>query len=80
MDHAAYHVIYVDNRTHDDLDGKRIHKSQLEPYYQAKLRSQESWKERSSDVAELVLRQIEEVRSNIRVILSTFNEGTFAST
>ena len=31
MDHAAYHILYVDNRANDDLDGKYIHKTRFVP-------------------------------------------------
>ena len=76
MDHAAYHVVYVDNRANHDLDGKYIHKSRLRPQDATKASRPDLREDRTSEYFELILRQIEEVRNNIRSILSTFNGGT----
>lgn len=75
MDPAAHHVVYVDNRLDDDLDGKYIHKSRLGPHDGTRL-NQHSTDLRNSDQFELLLRQGEEVRHNIKSILSAFSGGT----
>lgn len=77
MDHAAYHVVYVDNRANDDLDGKYIHSSRLRPQDAAKASKQDLWEDRNSEYLEQILRQIEEVRNNIKSILSIYDGGTF---
>lgn len=77
MDHAAYHVLYVDNRANDDLDGKYIHKSRLGSQDGPKAGRPDLWEERNSEYFELILRQIEEIRNNIKSILSMYNGGTF---
>lgn len=77
MDHAAYHVVYVDNRANDDLDGKYIHKSRLRPQDAAKASKQDLWEDRNSEYLEQILRQVEEVRNNIKSILSIYDGGTF---
>lgn len=76
MDHAAYHVVYVDNRANNDLDGKYIHKSRPRPQDVAKAGRQDSWDDRNSEYLEQILCQIEEVRNNIKSILSIYNGGT----
>lgn len=76
MDPAAYHVVYVDNRLDDDLDGKHIHKSRLGPHDGTRLGHVDSWELRNSEHYELISRQAEEVRHNIKSILLAFSGGT----
>lgn len=68
MDHAAYHIVYVDNRA-NDLDGKYI------PLDGADRGNKEAWDSRSSEYVEMIPPQVEEVRSNILSILSHFDRG-----
>lgn len=76
MDPAAYHVVYVDNRLGDDLDGKHIHKSRLGPHDGTRVGHVDSWEYRNSEHDELINRQTEEVRHNIKSILLAFSGGT----
>jgi hypothetical protein len=76
MDPAAYHVVYVDNRLDDDLDGKYLHKSRLGPHDGTRLDQLDSSELRNSDQFDLIIRQGEEVRHNIKSILSAFSGGT----
>lgn len=77
MDHAAYHVVYVDNRANNDLDGRYIQKPRPEYSDGSELGKNDTWEFRGSDYIELILTQIEEVRDNIKCILSNFNGGMF---
>ncbi len=79
MDHAAYHVVYVDNRANNDLDGKYLQRRRPGSPDGSELGRKESWEYRGSEYVELILMQIEEVRDNIKSILSNFNGGTFVS-
>lgn len=76
MDPAAYHVVYVDNRLGGDLDGKHIHKSRLRPHDGTRTSHVDSWELRNSEHDDLINRQTEEVRHNIRSILLAFSGGT----
>lgn len=76
MDHAAYQVVYVDNRANGDLDGKYVHKSGFGHQDDGKASGQDMWEGPNSEYLEIILRQAEEVRNNIQSILSTFNGGT----
>lgn len=76
MDPAAYHVVYVDNRLDDDLDGKHIHKSRLGPHDGMRVNHVDSWDLQNSEYYELITRQADEVRHNIISILLAFSGGT----
>jgi hypothetical protein len=76
MDPAAYHVVYVDNRLDDDLDGKHIHKVHLGPHDSTMVNQIDPWELRTSEDYELIMRQDDEVRHNIKSILLTFSGGT----
>lgn len=75
MDHAAYHILYVDNRANDDLDGKYIHKTKFGPLDGADRGNKDSRGSRSLEYVEMILPQVEEVRNNISSILSHFEGG-----
>lgn len=79
MDHAAYHVVYVDNRANNDLDGRYIQKPWPEYSDGRELGKNDTWEFPSSEYVELLLTQIQEVRDNIKCILSNFNGGMFHS-
>ena len=73
MDHAAYHVVYVDKRVSRDLDGKHLQK--IGPA-DVKLRRQGSYVDRKPDCFDIILPETEEVRNNLKSVLTTFNGGT----
>lgn len=75
MDHAAYHIVYVDNRANDDLDGKYIRKTRFGLLDGPDWGNKELWDSRSSEYVEMILPQVEEVRNNISSILSHFEGG-----
>lgn len=75
MDHAAYHIVYVDNRANGDLDGKYLHKARFGPLDGADLGNKDRGDSRSSEYVEMILPQVEEVRNNISSILSHFDGG-----
>lgn len=77
MDHAAYHVVYVDNRANNVLNGRYIQKPRSGPSDGSELGKNEAWDFRGLEYVELILTQIEEVRDNIKCILSNFNGGMF---
>lgn len=77
MDHAAYHVVYVDNRANNYLDGRYIQKPRPWSSDGSEVGKNETWEFRGSEYVELILTQIEEVRDNIKCILSNFNGGMF---
>lgn len=74
MDYAASHVVYVDTRASRDLDGKFIPNPSPEPLGTANVRREGASKDRSSD---FLLREIEDVRTNVRTILSVFDGGMY---
>lgn len=75
MDHAAYHIVYVDNRANDDLDGKYIHKTRFGAFDGANRENKDLWDSRSPEYVEMILPQVDEVRNNITSILSHFDGG-----
>lgn len=72
MDHAAYHVIYVDKRVSQDLDGKHLQKSGPDV---SKIRKRGSWVDRKPDCFDIILTEDAEVRNNLKSILATFDGG-----
>lgn len=75
MDYADYHVVYVDNRVSRDLDGKLVQKSQSRRSDGGNNYSEDSWEDRNPECLKAILGEIEEVRSNLKIILSVFNGG-----
>ena len=76
MDYAEYHIVYVDNRVSRDLDGKLIQKSESSRLEGANRHSDHSWEEQNPESLKAILGEAEEVRSNLKSILSVFNGGT----
>lgn len=76
MDYAEYHIVYVDNRVSQDLDGKLVQKSESSRLDGAKNSSEHLWEDRKSECLKAILGEIEEVRSNLKNLLSVFNGGT----
>ncbi len=74
MDHAAYHVVYVDKRVSRDLDGKHLQKNGPDV---VKLRKQGSWVDRMPDCLDIIVTEDVEVRNNLKSILTTFDGGMF---
>lgn len=77
MEHADYHVVYVDNRISRDLDGRLIQKAVSNRSDGAGSWNEGSWEDRNPDYLKSVLGEIEEVRSNLKSLLSVFNRGMF---
>ena len=79
MDYAEYHIVYVDNRVSRDLDGKLIQKSESSRSDGANNDGEKLWEDRNPECLKAILGEIEEVRSNLKSLLSVFNGGTFLS-
>ena len=77
MDHAAYHVVYVDTRMSSDLDGKHIKKVARVPEETPRKDHDEPWEEHNPECVKAIIAEIEEVRSNLKHLLSEFDGGTF---
>ena len=73
MEYADYHVVYVDNRVSQDLDGRLLQTS--EPN-QSNIRKGEKWEEQNSALVTTIGGESAEVRNNLRSLLSVFNAGT----
>lgn len=76
MDYAEYHIVYVDNRLSRDLDGKVVQKSESIRSDGAKTYGEHMWEDRNPECFKAILGEIEEVRSNLKSLLSVFNGGT----
>lgn len=76
MEHADYHIIYVDNRLSRELDGKLIQYSSQKRSQDVGFRKGSSSGDRNSVCLETILGEIEEVRCNLQILLSIFNGGT----
>ena len=77
MEYADYHIIYVDNRMSQNLDGKLIQKSSTISRLGASQSDAEPSDDKSTEYLSSILGEIEEVRSNLRNLLSVFNGGMF---
>lgn len=77
MDYAEYHIVYVDNRVSRDLDGKLVQKSETSRSDRADSFGEHSWEDQNPECLKAILGEIEEVRSNLKSLLSVFNGGTF---
>lgn len=76
MDYADYHVVYVDNRVSRDLDGKLVQNSESSRSDGEKHYGEDSWEDQNPECLKAILGEIEEVRSNLKSLLSVFNGGT----
>lgn len=75
MEHADYHIIYVDNRVSRELDGKLLQYSSQKRSQDVGFRKGPSFGDRKSECLESILGEIEEVRCNLQSLLSIFNGG-----
>lgn len=75
MEYADYHVVYVDNRVSQDLDGKLIQNFSPDHSQNENVGKDSPWDDRIPECLESILGEIEEVRSNLRSLLSVFNGG-----
>ena len=73
MEYADYHVVYVDNRVSQDLDGRLLQNS--EPN-QSNIGKVETWEEQNPTLVNIIGGESAEVHSNIKSLLSVFNGGT----
>lgn len=72
MEYADYHVVYVDNRVSQDLDGRLLQNSDPN---QLNIRKGETWDQQNPALATTIGGEFAEVRSNLRSLLSVFNGG-----
>ena len=75
MDHAQYHIVYVDARVSRNLDGKLVQRMDPSRSDGANNYSGHTWEERNPECLKAILGEIEEVRSNLKSLLSVFNGG-----
>lgn len=75
MDHAAYHVIYVDTRASRDLDGKHIQNFNNGPSTAIDARQAQPLEECDPECLKILLGEIEAVRTNLKRLLAHFNRG-----
>ena len=75
MEYADYHVVYVDNRVSSALDGKLIQSSSSYSSQRASNQTEDTWDQSKSECLKSILGEIEEVRSNLRSLLSVFHGG-----
>lgn len=73
MDYAEYHIVYVDNRLSRDLDGKVVQKSESIRSDGANTYGEHMWEDRNPECLKAILGEVEEVRSNLKSLLSVFN-------
>ncbi|KAG8526913.1 uncharacterized protein KY384_008342 [Bacidia gigantensis] len=73
MDHAAYHVIYVDTRLSQGLDGKLVQKTENALPGDSDSLGRLSWEDRNPECLKAILGEIEEVRTNLKRLLTHFN-------
>ena len=76
MNHAAYHVVYVDARISADLDGKHLQKPTIEHKERLEDPHELTWDERNADCLKAIIHEVQEVRSNLKRLLRQFNSGT----
>ena len=76
MDYAEYHIVYVDNRVSRGLDGNLIQKLETSHLDRANMHGEHSWEDRNPECLTAIFGEIEEVRSNLKSLLSIFNGGT----
>lgn len=72
MDHAAYHVIYVDSRLSRGLDGHFLQRASQE---QDERHQYQTWEDSNADCLRAILGEIEEVRTNLKRLLTQFDGG-----
>lgn len=75
MDYAQYHIVYVDARVSRDLDGKLIQKADSSRPDGANSYGEHLWQDRNPEYLKAILGEVEEVRSNLKSLLSVFNGG-----
>ena len=75
MEYADYHVVYVDNRISRDLDGKLIQKQSSYVPRGQHFQTNDTWDDRDPECLTSILGEIEEVRRNVRSLLSVFQGG-----
>ena len=75
MDHAQYHIVYVDARVSRELDGKLVQKVDSSRSDAANNYSEHLWQDRNPECLKAILGEVEEVRSNLKCLLSVFNGG-----
>lgn len=77
MDHAAYHVVYVDTRVSQGMDGKYIRDHSIARHEGAKTRQEEIREDEHSESLTLISKEMDEIRCNIETMIAVFHGGTF---
>ena len=77
MDYANFHVVYVDSRVSRDLDGRLIESSSPGSAQDSTVRAGDPWDNQNPEYLKTILGEIEEVRNNLKSLLSVFNGGEF---
>ena len=75
MDHAAYHVLYVDGRISQHLDGRYIQNEELGRGGGRETEELQKWEDRNPDCWKSILGEIEEIRVNLKRLLGHFEGG-----
>lgn len=75
MDYAQYHIVYVDARVSRDLDGKLVQKADSGRSDGANNYGEHLWQDRNPECLKAILGEVEEVRNNLKSLLSIFNGG-----
>lgn len=75
MDHAAYHVIYVDTRVSQALDGERIKDCGTNRSEGAKTLYEGSREDQLPECLTSISEELDEIQSNIQSLLAVFHEG-----
>lgn len=78
MDHANYHVVYVDARIGADLDGKHLQKSASNPSDKTAGSEDTAWEQANADCLKAIINEVEDVRNNVKRLLRQFNGGMLA--
>ena len=75
MDHAAYHVLYVDTRMSEGLDGTLIQTNRASLSSHHGQHHNETWEGQNPDCLRAIIGEIEDVRTNLKRLLTHFDRG-----
>ena len=75
MDHAAYHVVYVDSRLSQGMDGRHLQKTSRVSTDTGERQQDLSWEDYNPECMKAIIGEIEEVRTNLKRLLGQFNGG-----
>ena len=75
MDHAACHIVYVDSRMSQALDGRQIPNVGARHNKRDEGGRDQQWEPYTPESLKMILGEIEEIRATLRGLLSHFNVG-----